>query len=358
MSSGCPILDDWFKRRSAAVVLALSVFSLNVGCGTDRSKTTSSPVNSPSPAVASQPVLGYAWDPVYGGLRSMFGIPGAAYLDNNLSNTKAFSSASLCMRKSYALLGSSSGAIYVASLPGGQPTLITPQIFNNQQILVSPSCSKALVFALGTSAGVLISGLPSSPVMRPLTFAIAGSLVGAAVGDLGDVLLAIHRQDGSTGVQFLSSAGVLSNPLQLLQGYGAMTFAPESETVLIADAGANSLTMISLPSSNPSFIPLASASDGVFQPFAVASSIDGRAAFIANNGEIPLISVSLSGPPTPIAIPCVCKPTELVPLSGNAVFQVSDLASGSIYILDGTGTMPKMLFIPASRNVILAGAGR
>ncbi len=342
------------NKRTLAwlAIVAMAAFS---GCGTSGSAPASgSSAGSAGAALTSQPVLGYTWDSAHAGFRAMFGVPGAASVSDNLVNEGAFSSAVLCMRKSYALITNAAGNIYALALPDGDPLQITPQVVNNQRIVVSPSCATALVYAPGASHGVLIGGLPSAPQLQSLNFGAAGSLLGAAVGDLGDVLLASSQPDGTVSVQLLPASGSIS-PLGSLQAYGAMAFVPGSATALLADAGANKVLMVS---SSAAAVSLASSSDGVSLPFAIASSADGRLAVIANRSGTPLVRVALAANSAPAKVACSCKPSELVPLAGNAVFQVSDLSSGTIFAVDGTPAIPRTMFIPASRNVISAGLSR
>ncbi len=341
------------RARNTRGFAAYLAVLLCVGCGTNtasRSAGSGASAGSAGAAAASQPILGYTWDSNRAGLRTMLGVPGAAALSDTVVTAGPFTSATFCLRKSYVLLTHSSGSVYVMSLPNGEPSLITSPLAN-QQVIVSPSCSKALVYTRGSSTGVLISGLPSTPVAEPLNFAASGSIVGAAVGDLGDVALALLHSDGSIAIQLLSSSGTLSASLSVLQAYGAMTFVPGADTVLAADFGANKVVILSHPSSNPSTAQLASAADGVSQPLAIASSADGHEAFVANAVGVPLLRLDLASTSAPAKVPCACRPSELVPLSGNALFQLSELSSGTIYALDGASAVPRTLFIPASSSV-------
>jgi hypothetical protein len=338
-----------FAYLSIVVMVALS------GCGTGSgAHNAGSSAASAEVAAASQPLLGYTWDSAHAGFRTMLGVPGAATLSNTLVTEGAFRSAVLCLRKNYALLTNSSGSIYVVSLPDGEPLQVTPQVVSNQRIVVSPSCSTALVYATGSSSAALITGLPSTPELKSLNFGAAPSIVGAAAGDLGDLLLASGQPDGSVSVQLLPASGGMSI-LVTLQRYGAMAFATGGTTALLADAGANKVLMVSPSATAVNSVVLASSSDGVSLPFAIASSADGRQAVIANRTGTPLLRVALAANSAPVKVACSCQPSELIPLAGNAVFQVSDLSSGTIYALDGTPAIPRTVFIPASKNVSAAG---
>jgi len=339
-------------NRVAVVCLFLVCMVAFAGCGTGgTAHSNGSSAGSAGAAAATPPLLGYTWDSAHAGFRAMLGVPGAASLSDSVVSKGAFGAAVLCLRKSYALLTDSSGSIYVASLPDGEPLQVTSEIVSHQRIVVSPSCSTALVYAPGASRGALISGLPSTPELRSLSFGTS-SIVGAAVGDLGDVLLASGQPDGSASVQLLPASGAMSS-LGSLQRYGAMAFAPGGTTALLADAGANKVLMVPPPAT--AVTQLASSSDGVSLPFAIASSADGRQAVIANRTGTPLLRVALAANSAPAKVPCSCQPSELVPLAGNAVFQVSDLSSGTIYAFDGTPAIPRTVFIPANKNVSSAG---
>lgn len=331
---------------------------LSAGCGTStvsHNGASGASAGSAGTAAASQPILGYAWDSSRAGLRTMFGVPGAAALSDSVVTNGPFASAILCLRQSYVLLTGSSGNLSIMPLPGGEPTLISSSL-QNQQVTVSPSCSKALAYIRGSSSGVAFTGLPSTPGLEQVNFSVPGSITAAVVGDLGDLALAVLRSDGTTAIQVLSSSGSLTAPLAVLQTYGAMTFIPGSDTVLVADSDSNRIAMVSHPSNSPVTTQLASSADGVSQPLAIASSADGREAFVANAVGVPLLRLDLATNSPPLKVSCTCRPSELIPLSGNALFQISDLTSGTIYVLDGAPAIPRTLFIPASNGALSRGA--
>src|SRR5271168_2175956 len=151
------------RNKRALAWLAIVAMAAFSGCGTSGSapgagSSAGSSAGSAGAALTSQPILGYTWDAAHAGFRAMLGVPGAANVSDNLVNEGAFSSAVLCMRKSYALVTNNAGNIYAVSLPDGDPLQIAPQVVNNQRIVVSPSCTTALVYAPGSSHGVLIGG--------------------------------------------------------------------------------------------------------------------------------------------------------------------------------------------------------
>jgi hypothetical protein len=59
--------------------------------------------------------------------------------------------------------------------------------------------------------------------------------------------------------------------------------------------------------------------------FAVAASLDGRWAVVANGGDPSAVRLDLSGVTAPLRIACACQPALLTPLMGNAVFSLLPL---------------------------------
>ena len=49
------------------------------------------------------------------------------------------------------------------------------------------------------------------------------------------------------------------------------------------------------------------------------------------------------------AVECHCAATVLAPLSGNAVFRLTQRTDQPLWILDGDAGAPRMVFIPAVR---------
>jgi hypothetical protein len=232
------------------------------------------------------------------------------------------------------------------TLPTGQISPLTASIAKKELILLSPSCSSALVYAPGVSTGVLIGGLPSAPLAQSINLATAGSVVGAAVGDTGSVLLANLNTDGSTAVQLLIAPGNESQALAVLQKFGAVGFLPGGNTAVLADSGANTVTMITEQSAKPVSTQLASSAEGVSKPLAIASSADGHFVFVANGSGGPVLRFDLSGATPMVSTACACTASELIPLSGNAVFQLSDPAAGTIFAFEGDAKTPRTIFIP------------
>ncbi len=326
---------------TAACIAFASVIGLS-GCGNmGRSTTPPVTMSAMKPTAA---ILGYVWDSRVSGLRPVSGLLGASHLESSIGGS-GFSNGTPCAGKGFALLADPAGVVSMMSLPAGQTSQLAGSIAKNERLVLSPSCSYALVYAPGVSSAFLIGGLPSSPLVQSLNLAAAGSIVGAAVSDKGSLLLAGLNSDGSATVQLQASSGPPQS-LKRLRSFGAMAFMPAGDAAVIADSGANTVSLATQLSTSPMITQLASSSDGVLMPLAASASADGHYAFIANGSGGAILRFDLSGASAPMSISCACNPSELIPLFGNATFQLTNPSAGTIFAVEGDARAPRTQFIP------------
>jgi hypothetical protein len=282
------------------------------------------------------------------GLRPVIGNLGAAYLESPVQGP-AFRSAAPCPSHGFALAGDAGGNVFAIALPSGQPAKVGDPVAGDQQIVLSPTCANGLVYSPSRGSGLLISGLPSSSRVQAITMSASGPVAGAAISDSGAILFAVAKSDGTTSLEILSSTGAAQTLSTSLQKVGGIAFLPGSDSAIIADSVANAVYLGKQLSSEPSFTAIAASDQGVSNPRAVAASVDGHFAFVANGAGNTLLRIDLSSNAAPVPIPCRCSPTELIPLVGNAGFQVTDPAAGVIYALNGDGHTPRTVFIPTDK---------
>ena len=361
MFSGASVL---FVRNCSAAIISSAVFGFVFGlsgCGANSvggTRPVAAPVGSAAAGTPVVAVLGYVWDSRLPGLRRLTGVLGATHLESGIAGGTAIASASPCASKGFALIADSSGAVLMMSLPTGQVSSLTGAVAKKELMLLSPSCSSALIYAPGAPTGMLITGLPLLPQIQSISLGTSGSVVGAAVGDTGSILLAGLNADGSAAVHLLTTSSNESQSLATMQSFGAMGFLPGGNTVVLADSGANTVTLVTEQSTGPVITQLASSAQGVSKPLAIASSADGHFAFVANGAGGPILRLDLSGVSSPVSTACACTASELLPLSGNAVFQLNDPASGTIFALDGDSRTPRALFIPTDTIASSSGGTR
>ena len=332
----------WAARRVIAPTLFLGFSLLLSGC-TNANFSNKTPVSASS-TKPSAVVLGYLWDSRVSGIRAITGTPGAAHLESPVAGS-SWSAATSCANRNFALLGDASGALWLMSLPSGDVTPLGQGIAKGERIALSPACGYGVISSPGSAQVLLVSGLPSSPQMQPLNFRGGGSILGTAVSDQGSILLATLNSSAAAVLEVLPPAGQWQT-LRQLRGYGGMAFLPGGDSAIFADSVANSVYLVAQTSGNPKFTQLASSAQGVANPVAVAGSADGRFAFVANAQGKTILRFDLASGSAPASTPCACSPSELIPMAGNALFQLNDPATGTVYALAGDSPTLRTVFIP------------
>lgn len=340
-----------------AVLLSLTAAA---GCGTTPGNAPSSPAVPPATttnAVASGAILGYAWDQTASGLRPILGVPGAAKFGSLAYGGAAYNNASVCVAKNYALLTSAKGQGFLALLPSGAPTQIASNLSPTVQIAISPMCSAALLYAPGASSAYMILGLPTSPQVQTLDLSQAGPIVAATLSDSGLVLAVSSKTGGKLAVETIAASGSASQVTSVGQ-FGGMTFLPRTQNALIADAASNTVWLASNLSSGVSVEAIATATEGVAEPTAIAASADGGWVTVANHNGAAVLRLDLSGQTPPAQIACNCTISTLAPLRGNSTFLISRLTTGPVWTFDGDSPSPRIVFIPGIRPATATGAAQ
>lgn len=354
-----------YVRAAASTPGLWSAFAIALclsGCSSSdasRSRAASAGATPPSGAVA-----GYIWDSRREGLRPLSGGLGAARLESPLPGP-ALRAASPCPAHSFSLGADSGGNLFVITLPSGLRTNLNGPVASDQQIVLSPNCSNGLVYSPSRGSGVLIGGLPSQAHLQSIGLGSQGSIAAAAVSDSGAILIARPipgGADGTVSLEFLAAGGAvesLPSPSGQAGGFriGGMAFLPGADTAVIADATASVVYLARQLGPDPSFTAIATSLQGVSSPRAASVSRDGRFAFIANGAKKTLLRIDLTSTSAPLPIECSCTPTELIPLTGDASFEVTDPAAGVIFALNGDGPAPRTLFIPTDAVPAPAAGG-
>lgn len=351
-----------FQTRYGLLSLAVSVLALQLaGCGsTPVSKFSGNPGGTGN-TIASGPVLGSWWDSSAGGLRTVYGVAGAAYQGPAIYNGGEYSGAAVCMRANIALLTTSSGALYVTNVRQGVPVQVTNLAMPKAQIVFSPSCDVALGYGPDMATAVVIRGILSSG-RTSVTLTIPAGTAVTAISDAGSVLVSVPGANGSSSIRYLAPGGDTWQPVVQLSAFGGMAFLPGGEAALIADAGKNTLIEASQMTTGATLSQVAGVEAGFSHPVAVAVSADGHAAAVANQAGS-IIRIDLSGQTSPVRTICACAPTELQPLAGNLVFRLNEAGAGTVWAYDGDAARPRVVFIPTDQVANRAfaavkGAGR
>jgi hypothetical protein len=94
----------------------------------------------------------------------------------------------------------------------------------------------------------------------------------------------------------------------------------------------------------PGFLPVAGPEDGIRAPAALAFTLDGRRAVIANHGNGTVTVVDLQNE-TKASLGCSCQPSRLEPLAAAGWFRISELSEQPLFMVDTKSQ--RVLFVPS-----------
>jgi len=334
--------------RAAQIVGVTSLGLLLVsGCGTGTSSSLAKgPVSSNTPTgtnISTGAQMGLIWNSGDSTLRTLVGVPGSTQLGPALFPVGTFVAGAFAPLTQTALLIDPKGNLQIMILPSLTPSTVAQNVTAASIIAFAPRGGFAAVYAQGSTSALMVTGLPQAPAVS--TINAGAAIQGAAVSDAGTLLLATGAGSSGITVTSIGAAGARSS-LASLAGYGGMSFIAGSEDSLIADAAANSLARYH----NGSASVLATHTNGLNQPFAVAASQDGHWAVTADQADGSLLRVDLTGATAPAQSTCACTPTQLLALSGNAVFELTAPAAAPGWMIEADGLTSRVLFIPPVRS--------
>jgi hypothetical protein len=293
-------------------------------------------------AVSNGPQMGYLWNTGDASLRPILGVPGSAQFGQAVTPAGQYINGAASVQSELALLQGADGSVSVQALPDGTPSAIAGVSFKGAaQIVFSPSGNNAVLYTPGGSSAILLTSLGAAPQLQ--TLVPPPNLLAAAVSDSAQV--ASVSGPGPLTAQLLTGS---RTTLASLTTLGGVSFLPGGSDLLLADGSTGVINLVrnaaSAPTSQTFSLPAA-----VHAPVAVASSRDGQFAVVAN-GDGSVGRIDLSGATAALRIPCSCQPSQLVALTGNAVFSLTP-AGSSNWAVDASALVPRTVFIPALQAV-------
>jgi WD40 repeat protein len=303
-----------------------------------------------NPGSLGPPTLGFLFDAGSHALRPLVGIPGASLLGAPLKTGPELVDVAISPRQNYFLaVADDSRQLKLLQLsPGGfSATSVDGALLAADRIFFSPTGTAAAVYRSTDGILQIISGLPSSPLVRgeiPLAGATS-PLISAAVADDGDVAL-VATASGESGSLFLvvASSGTL-RPIPVSGPVSAVAFRSQTHDAIAASSSQNQIFLLQNVTGDGQFQIIASADEGISKPIAVEFSNDGRKAFVANSDAGKIIMLDISGGQS-LSISCGCTPTGLYRLNGNAVFRLTDSFQDPLLLFDGDASPPRIVFVP------------
>jgi hypothetical protein len=282
-------------------------------------------------AAVDVPVLGLLPDREGRTIRPILGVPGAATVGQPVDNGAGLVVAAAS--REFAVGVDAGGAAVIVStagrrpLPGARP--------GATRIILSPSGSAAALYFASGSAQIF-TGLPDAPeAIGAVELERPPGIM--ALSDDGATLLAVSNNGREGDIVYGFPAGQPSQNLYRGRRVTALAFVPRTSKAVIADG--KTIAILSM-AFGPQTVDASVA--GVM---ALAASSDGSSVFAATRaGEIVTYDLRTL---TRTSLSCGCAPTTLAPLRGKAVFRLTDLGSGPLWVLDADSPDPRIVFVPA-----------
>ncbi|MBI1745345.1 MAG: hypothetical protein HYR55_02005 [Acidobacteria bacterium] len=298
----------------------------------------------------SGPVLGYVFDEGRGVVRAILGIPGAAVMADVASTSERLAQAWISPRQDYALTEAATDR----SL--GVLTWDGEAVESRRLSGVAPRPDHVVLSAGGQAAALyygaarrieLVSGLPKAP-RREGEVDVSGlgaAVTALAIGEDGRrVLVGTVGPDG--GMIYRISVGETGQPIAAVGQAAGIAFMPGETEALVADCAGQQVLRVRAVMGAATVERLAGEGEGVKYPVAATVSEDGQRVFIANGGDNSVTIVPLErGPGSQRSVRG--RVTGLARLNGTSVYRLTDVGGGPLQILDGSGSEPRIVFVPA-----------
>ena len=288
----------------------------------------------------ARPKIGFVFDNDSRKIWTLSGMPGAALVTSPVA---------LDFEVDRALV-SSALSFAIASTPGAN-NLKVIRLLENGPVVTSISDSlgmfdlgslsrggkSAIVYQSGCRCVQVFSGLPDAPQLaRTVTLAQDDSIVQAVAVSDDAAKFAIATRTGYSGETAIYTADARStNPLPA----DALAFSPDGTSLAVADALQKTVSLLR----DGNLIPLATEQNGVDSPAALAFASAGRIVVADRGSRVHVIATDTA---RVVSIDCPCNPSTVQATSVEDTFRISEIASGSLWIVQLTDESARAMFIP------------
>ncbi len=303
----------------------------------------------------SGPVMGFVFER-FVGVRPLQGLPGAATMGPSLLRDAGYTQVVFAQPRAYALAVTRIGAQMVILRNLMQQPLTSSLNLPEgvDRIVTSPSGDAAAFYYTGSRRIQVVNGLPDSPnsTWSLEVPELPGGLTALAVSDAGAAALA-----AGSGQVVLLAPGLGVRYLYTAAGLPSMAFLMNSQDAVIADGVLNRVMLVRDPKGEAQISLAGDVAQRVSRPIAIGVSPDNRRIFVANAQPAGVTVLSLADE-APVLIPCACMPTGLERLADTSTFRLSDPGAGSIWLVDGARSLPRLVFVPYEAPPVLTLAPR
>ena len=317
------------------------------------------------------PFLGIVAASSGGAVRPLRGIPGAATVGDPIDLGSDVSAVAIAPRQNSAVVTTGAGIRMVTVNPDGSVSSTDAPIQGAAQLPAlgfSPSGQTLAVFDASSSA--VWHRRADTSVSIDLS-SLPGSVNLLAASDTASPLIAIVLREVPDTLFVCDTAHCQS--VSGFRQIADLTFLGSTADLAIADGGLQQIFLVHDPLSGAPPATLLDLGAQSQAPLRIASTADGASlAVFASVIETPAKSdgSGSSRPAQPAANPlpaarktvvgllrvadstwnpleCQCEASGLFPLSGNAVFGLTQRTDQPLWILDGDSVQPRVAFVPA-----------
>ncbi len=291
------------------------------------------------------PVLGYVFDQEMGAIHRLDGILGASWVSEAIELGLVVTQAHIAPTHRFAIIRDEEGGMLYVDLatqpPNAEP--IEGALEGATGAIISPLARHAALVSTESGEIQLLEGLPGLPTVGE-TLQMErgiGDWTAFAISDTGVVAAASARGEG--GSLYMLRSGSASLRIGAVQRVGEVAFFAGSNDAVVTDTAADEILLYRDIVARRQSSVIASANDGVKNPFGAKPTADGRFVAVGLRGGI--ASIPLYGG-APVFTECACATTSLASLAGGNLFRLTADISEPIQIAK-VGAESRVMFVPA-----------
>jgi hypothetical protein len=293
------------------------------------------------------PSLGVLFDSQAGGLRRVMGIAGAATIGECFATAPSITQAWVSPFEDYALAETTAGTELMLLLLDASGVRVTPLgvAAGFDRVALSPTGASAVLYRRDRHVLQVVTGLPGAPAARAeVDISILPiALRSLAVSDDGLVLVGVLERE--RGAVYLVNREGTIGAAAAVGDAADIAFLRGSRDAVVADRRLDRVLLLRNLESAPETVTLAGAQEGIARPIGVSASEDGRRIFVVNRGAA-TITVIDSDQGGTRQLPCPAQPSGLFRLGRGDLFRLTDVSGEPLLVLDGSGDVPRVVFVP------------
>jgi hypothetical protein len=292
----------------------------------------------------SGPVTGFVFDTQAGNIRSILGIPGAAYLGNVVAT--GLEAAAVAPDGSAALAVQQAGKLVLyTGLRNATPVALSvaSAITGADRFAWAADGSSAAVYSSASGQAQVLTGLAKSPVAAPPIdlSGLPGSV--SALAFDGQRLIVGVASAGSGGVYLASSQSAM---VRIAVSASPSSIALAASSLYFADNQSQQIWQVQSYATAPAAISFASDSS-ISSPVGLGVSADGQRLFVANAGNRKLAVYEISSRLPVQTVDLPFTPTRFDLFGDASVFLLNGSGQGPLYVVrDGGAGKAAVFFVP------------